>query len=127
MAAKRSASRRTVATDINAYLTPLPRATRSALSRLRRIIRQAAPQATEVISYQIPTFKLNGFLVAFAAFPRHCSLFVGKGVLKAHARHLRAFDWSAATIHFTPEKPLPETLVRRLVRARIAENEKRQR
>lgn len=127
MAAKRSASRRNVAADIDAYLAPLPRATRSALSRLRKIIRSAAPRATEVISYQIPTFKQNGFLVAFAAFPNHCSLFVGKGVLKAHARYLRAFDWSAATIHFTPEKPLPEALVRRLVRARIAENEKRRR
>jgi len=124
---ERTTSGRHVPKDIDEYLAPLPKDKRVALNNLRKTIRAVAPRATEVISYQIPTFKQNGFLVAFAAFENHCSLFVGKAVVKAHKDQLKAYDWSGATIHFTPQKPLAATLVKKLVKARIAESERTKR
>jgi uncharacterized protein YdhG (YjbR/CyaY superfamily) len=101
---------------------------RAVLTRLRRTIRAAAPGAEEVISYSMPAYKLNGVLVYFAAFENHCSFFpASKAILKRFAKELRPFDASGATIRFTSDHPLPATLVRRIVRARIQENEERRR
>ena len=87
----------------------------------------AAPRATEGISYGMPTVKLAGHsLVYYAAFKSHCSLFpASKAVLATHKTELKAFEVSKGTIHFTAERPLPAALVRKMVRARIKENEAR--
>ena len=117
--------RRTPAYDVNEYLNDLPREARAALENLRKTIRAAAPDATEVISYQMPAYKHYGMLVGFAAFKEHCSFFVmSPAVMDAHTKELASYDTSKGTIRFRPEKPLPVTLVKKLVRARIAENEK---
>jgi uncharacterized protein YdhG (YjbR/CyaY superfamily) len=114
------------AKDINAYLREVPPAPRAALRELRRTIRSAAPKAEEGISYGIPVFKYHGPLVFFAAFKDHCSLFaVGKSILKTFDSQLKPFRSSGTTIHFSPDKPLPKALVRKIVKARIAENEMR--
>ncbi len=116
------------ARDVNAYLAALPQEQRAALQKLRKIIKGAAPQATEVISYRIPVYKHSGMLVGFAAFKNHCSFFVmGREALEAHQEELKRYDTAKGTIHFLPDKPLPAALVRKLVRARIAENESRRR
>ena len=89
-------------------------------------IRAAAPDATEVISYRVPTFKHHGGLVGFAGFEGHCSFFVMRPeVMEAHAEELKPYDTAKATIRFAPDQPLPDALVKKLVEARIKENEER--
>lgn len=119
----------TATTPIDDYLAGLPDDQRAALERLRGLIRQVVPDATEVISYQIPTFKQRGVaVVAFAAFKQHCSFFpMGAGVLAAHRDELTAFECSKGTIRFTPDHPLPAALVKKLVQARVRENDDRAR
>jgi uncharacterized protein YdhG (YjbR/CyaY superfamily) len=108
------------------YLASVPPDARAALLKLRKTIQSAAPDATEEISYQVPTFKLNGGLVAYAAFPDHCSFFVmSTAVMRAHAAELQGYPVGKGSIRFSPDEPLPAALVRKLVKARIAENEAR--
>lgn len=116
------------AKTVDDYLAALPQKQRRALESLRRTIKSAAPKATEGISYQIPTYKHQGMLVSFAAFKKHLSLFGATSDLRRQfAKQLRDFEQSTGTIRFTPEKPLPAALVKRIVRARVAENEARAR
>lgn len=114
----------TPARDVDDYLAAVPEDARAALEKLRKTIRAAAPMATEVISYQVPTFKHHGSLVAFAAFPKHCSFFVmSPAVMGAHRDELRPYRTSKGTIQFPANRPLPAALVRKLIKARIAEIE----
>jgi uncharacterized protein YdhG (YjbR/CyaY superfamily) len=110
---------------VDDYLAALPEDVRAALASLRMTIRAAAPQATEVISYQIPTFRLNGHLVGFAALENHCTFHVmSPAVLRAHAAELVNYKTGKASIRFTADRPLPAALVKKLVKARSAENAK---
>jgi uncharacterized protein YdhG (YjbR/CyaY superfamily) len=111
------------ARDVDAYLAAAPKEARAALVRLRHTIRAAAPKATEVISYQIPTFRLHGHLVGFAAFETHCTFHVmSTSVMRAHAAELKGYQTGKGSIRFSAEKPLPAALVKKLVKARIDEN-----
>ena len=113
----------TGAEDVADYLSQVPEPQREALERLRRTIKSTAPDAVEVISYQIPTFKLNGrMLVSYAAFKHHCSFFPGAGPIEMHADDLKSFQTSKGTIQFTPEHPLSTALVKKLVKTRIKLN-----
>ena len=98
---------------------------RAALLALRATIRDEAPDAEEVISYGLPAFKQNGILVWYAAFKNHCSLFAGT-LVADFADELKDYKTSKGTIQFTPDHPLPEPLVRAIVRARMAENSAKQ-
>jgi uncharacterized protein YdhG (YjbR/CyaY superfamily) len=99
---------------------------RAALEKLRRTIKSAAPGSVEVISYQIPCFKYHGPLVFFAAFKNHCSLYaVGKKLLVDLSKELKGFEVKGTTIHFTADNPLPAGIVKKIVKARIKENELR--
>jgi uncharacterized protein YdhG (YjbR/CyaY superfamily) len=112
--------------SVAAYLRAVPPAPRAVLRKLRKTIREAAPQATELISYGIPAYKHHGMLVYFAAFKEHCSLFgVGAALMKAHEKALAPYQKSKGTIQFTVAQPLPTALVRKLVKARVAQNEAR--
>jgi uncharacterized protein YdhG (YjbR/CyaY superfamily) len=111
---------------IDDYLARQTPANRAALQALREIIRAAAPQAVECISYQMPAFKLNGMLVGFAAAKNHCALYAWNGSTVADfAGDLQGYDTSKGTIRFTPDKPLPEALVRHLVEQKVAMNAER--
>ena len=113
-----------VAQDVEAYLQAVPEESRAALEKLRQTIRSVVPDATERISYRVPTFHHRGPLVGFAAFKSHCSFFVmSTSVMDPLTDELRAYDTSRGTIRFQPSKPLPSALVKKLVKARIAENE----
>ena len=105
------------------YLQALPEAERTTLENLRQLIKAAAPQAEEMISYQIPTFKYLGPLVYYAAYKNHCSLFVASNQISALFREeLKNFKTAGATIQFTTGQPLPATLVQKIVQARVQEN-----
>ena len=111
------------AKDINEYLKTVPRGSRGVLQKLRRTIKSAAPEAEEGISYRMPVFKFHGPLLFFAAFENHCSLFVpSKAIVASFKSELSGYDNSGATIHFTPDHPLPAALVRKIVRAKLQDN-----
>lgn len=110
--------------DVDAYLAARPPEPRAALERLRKAIRSAAPKAKECIAYGIPAFRQDGLLVAFGAAKRHCSFYPMSGsLIQAHQAALRGFETSKGTIRFTPDHPLPAALIRKLVKARLAENQ----
>jgi len=112
---------------IDEYLAPLSNEKRAALEKLRRAIQSAAPKAQECISYQIPAFRLGGrLLVAFGAAVNHCAFYPGAYPVKAHKGELEAYSTTTGTIRFQARRPLPATLVRKLVKARIAEHAARQ-
>jgi uncharacterized protein YdhG (YjbR/CyaY superfamily) len=110
-------------TSVEEYLAALPETPRAALEKLRQTIKAAAPEATETITYQMPTFKLDGrFLVSYAAFKEHCSLFPASAkVLEAGGEELKPHFSGKGTIRFTVDKPLPSALVRKIVKTRIEE------
>jgi len=94
---------------------------RATLTALRALMLDIVPEAEEVISYGIPTYKLHGFVASFAAFKNHCSFFPGHTVAD-FADELKGYKTAKGTIRFPPDKPLPESLVRSMVKARVAEN-----
>lgn len=109
--------------NIDDYLAYQPEKVREALENLRQIIRETAPEAEEVISYGIPAYKYQGMLVYFAAYKKHCSLFGGTGSLTEEMKEeLKDYKTSKGTIQFTVEKPLPDELVRHIVKYRMKQN-----
>jgi uncharacterized protein YdhG (YjbR/CyaY superfamily) len=114
--------------NVDEYLADVPEPARSTLNKMRAAIRSVVPpEATETISYGIPAFKHNGVLVWFAAFSSHCSLFPTASVIESFKNELKGFSTSKGTIHFPIDKPLPIALVKKLVKARVAQNESKKR
>lgn len=111
------------------YLAAVPEPARGTLKMIRAVIRSVVPpETTEAISYGMPAFKYKGSLVWFAAFSDHCSFFPGSGaVIAAFQKELKNFQTSKGTIRFPVDKPLSAALVKKIVKARIAENERRKR
>ena len=114
---------------IDEYLAFASDDQRAALEKLRKTIQAAAPQAEEFISYGLAAFRLNGRpLVAFGATASHCAFYpMSSSTVAAHKDELKDYDTSKGTIRFPADKPLPAALVRKLVKARIVENESRKR
>lgn len=110
------------------YHASVPESARGALNEMRAVIRSAVPpEASEVISYGIPAFKHKGVLVWFAAFSNHCSLFPTASVIQQFKKELKGFSISKGTIHFPMDKPLPSALIKRIVKARVAQMEGKKR
>lgn len=111
-----------VPATIDAYLQQMPQPQRQTLEKIRNDIRAAAPKATGIISYQIPTFKQEYAIIAFAGFKNHCSVFtLSNGVMKALSKELEPYDCKGITIHFPIDKPLPASLIKKIVKIRLAE------
>ena len=110
---------------VEGYLADVPEPARSTLNKVRVMIRSAAPaEAAEALGYGVPTFRYKGALVGFAAFSDHCSLFpMNAALLEAMKEDFKAFSLSKGTIRFPVNKPLPAALVKKLVKARVAQNE----
>ena len=110
---------------IDEYLAGLSADKRAALEKVRTAIRSAAPGAEECISYGVPAFRLDGrVLVAFKAAANHCAFHPMSGAtVAAHRVELAGYDTSPGTIRFLPTRPLPARLIRKLVKARIVENQ----
>ena len=114
--------------NIDEYVARVSEPARGALNEMREAIRCALPpEATETISYGIPAFKCKRVLVWFAAFSDHCSLFPTASVIQAFKHELKGFSTSKGTIHFPMDKPLPAALIKRLVKARVAQSERKKR
>jgi uncharacterized protein YdhG (YjbR/CyaY superfamily) len=113
----------TPAADIRAYMAALPPATRKHLKTLRDAARQAAPDAEDAFSYRIPGYKIGGkALIWYAAFKNHVSLYpMTATVRRAYADELAGYKMSTGTVQFPLDRPIPVALVKKLVRARIAE------
>jgi len=113
--------------DIDEYLAGVPEPARSTLRKVRAVIRSVVPaETTETISYGIPTLKYGKPLVGFAAFSDHCSFFpMNSSLVEVFKDELEKFDTSKGTIRFALDKPLPAALLKKLVKARIAENERK--
>ncbi|MGA7752670.1 MAG: DUF1801 domain-containing protein [Candidatus Sulfotelmatobacter sp.] len=112
------------ATSVAEYLANTPEPARTTLKHLRKVIQSVVPaETTEVISYGMPMFKYNGMLAGYAAFKKHCSLFpTGSGVLDQFEKELKGYRTSKGTIQFPSDKPLPDALVKKIIRARVREN-----
>jgi uncharacterized protein YdhG (YjbR/CyaY superfamily) len=114
--------------DVDEYLAGVPEPARGTLQKIRAAIRSAVPpEASETISYGIPAVKYKGILVWFGAFSNHCSLFPTASVVEMFQNELKGFAVSKGTIHFPPDKPPPIGLIKKLVKARVAQNENKQR
>jgi uncharacterized protein YdhG (YjbR/CyaY superfamily) len=117
-----SSAKRKVANSVDEYLARVPEPARGTLKKIRAMIRSVVPaDASEAISYGIPSFKYKGWLVGYAAFANHCSFFPG-ALPRKFADELKCFPTSKGTIRFPVDKPLPATLLKKLVGARIAQN-----
>ena len=114
--------------SVENYLAAVPEPARSTLEKVRAAIRSAAPsEATEAISYGMPAFKYKGGLVAYAAFAKHCSFFPMSGaIIESFAGELKNYKTSKGTIQFSVDKPLPAALIKKLVKARLAEKQQSQ-
>lgn len=114
--------------SVDEYIAGIPEPARGTLKQIQAAIRSAVPaEASEGISYGIPAFKHNGVLVWFAAFKNHCSFFPTASVIEAFKDELEGFSTSKGTIHFPIDRPLPLGLIKKMVKARVAENERKKR
>jgi uncharacterized protein YdhG (YjbR/CyaY superfamily) len=114
--------------NIDEYLAGISEPARSTLEKIRAAIRSAMPtEATETISYRMPAFRYKRVLAWFAAFSDHCSLFPAASVIEEFKSELKGFSTSKGTIRFPTDKPLPIALVKKLVKARIAQSESKNR
>ena len=104
-------------------MAELPERERTVLSNLRKTIKATAPKADEVIGYGMPGYKYHGMLVYFAAFKNHCSFFPGTSMLEAFGKEVEPFKTSKGTLQFTVDKPIPATLVKKIVKERMRQNE----
>jgi len=111
--------------NIDEYLAGVPEPGRSTLNKVRATIRSVVPKdATEAISWGMPAFKYKGPLVGFAAFTNHCSLFpMNSSLIVTFKNELEGFETSKGTIHFPLDKPMSAALIKKLVKARVAEND----
>jgi uncharacterized protein YdhG (YjbR/CyaY superfamily) len=127
---KRTASTksRSKPTTVDGYLARVPEPARSSLKEVRAAVWSVAPaETTEGISYGIPMFKYQGMLFGFAAFKNHCSLFpTSMAVMKTFQNELKAFEVSKGTIRFPLDKPPSAALIKKLVKARLAEKKGKQ-
>lgn len=113
---------KTNVTNIDEYLADLSEDKRNSLQKVRESIRKAVPGCKERISYQVPIISFGKDLVGFSAQKDYCSFYtMSPPLVKELSQELRNFKISGATIHFTPEKPLPESLIKKIIKRRLEE------
>jgi len=111
-----------IAKNIDEYISSQPEKVKAILEKLRQTIRKAAPEAEEVISYQMPAFKYHGMLVYFAAWKNHIGFYPVSSGIKAFNKELSAYEKSKGTIKFPIDKPIPYNLISKIVKFRVKEN-----
>ena len=111
--------------SIDEYIATFPKDIQKILEELRATIKAAAPDAEEKISYQMPTFFLNGNLVHFAAFKKHIGFYPTPSGIEAFQKELSAYEGAKGSVQFPLDKPMPLKLITRIVKFRVAENLKK--
>jgi uncharacterized protein YdhG (YjbR/CyaY superfamily) len=109
-------------TDIDSYIADFPEATQALLQQIRATIQAAAPEATETISYAIPTFVYYGNLVHFAGYKEHIGFYPGAAGIEAFKEDISKYKWAKGSVQFPLNEPLPLDLVTRIVNYRLAQN-----
>ena len=112
---------------IDGYISSFPKNVRDTLEELRRVIRELAPEAEETIDYGIPTFKLNGNLVHFAAFKNHIGFSPTPSAIEAFKKELAPYNQAKGSVQFPLDKPIPFNLVKEIVKFRVKENQAKKR
>ncbi len=112
----------TAPTTIDAYIAAFPEDVQAILQQIRQLIHDTAPEATEAISYGMPTFKLHGNLVHFAAFKNHIGFYPVPSGMAAFQEELSAYKQGKGSVQFPLDRPMPYDLIRRIVQFRVAEN-----
>ncbi len=107
---------------VDEYIATFPQNTQTVLQEIRQIIKSAAPEAEETISYQMPAFRQNGILVWFAAFKNHIGFFPKVSAVEAFKKELSDYSVSKGTIRFPLNKPIPADLIKKIVKYRVEEN-----
>jgi uncharacterized protein YdhG (YjbR/CyaY superfamily) len=124
MLKKKSPRAKTIPKTVEEYLASVPEPGRGALKKLRAIVRSVVPrEASETISYRIPAIRYKGVLLWFAAFSDHVSLFPTASVIRIFQKDLKTYETSKGTVRFPVSKPLPVTLVKKMIKARLAQVE----
>jgi uncharacterized protein YdhG (YjbR/CyaY superfamily) len=124
--AKDTGMRGAPAKDVDAYIAAAAEPARGMLKKMRQIVKAAAPRAVEMISYGIPLYKHHGHLTAFAAFKNHVGFYVmSKRLMAAYKEEFAPYKKAIATVQFPIGEPIPAALVKKVVKARIRENEAR--
>jgi len=109
---------------IDEHIAQFPASTREILQKVRETIREVAPDATEVIAYGIPTFKLNGNLVHFAGYTRHVGFYPGSEAIEVFREEIKGYKTSKGTIQFPLDKPIPYELIKKITQYRVQKNQK---
>ena len=108
--------------DIDEYIAGFPEEVQVILQKIRSTIHQVAPDATEKISYQMPTFWLHGNLVHFAAYKNHIGFYPTPSGIKHFKEEIAAYKWAKGSVQFPLNKPIPHELITRIVSFRVQEN-----
>jgi len=111
------------AKNVDEYVAAQPKTVREVLNKLRSTIKAAAPKAEEVISYQMPAYKHYGMLVYFAVWPNHIGFYPTPGGIEAFKNELAKYEMSKGTIKFPLDKTIPYSLINKIVKFRVKENE----
>lgn len=111
--------------DIDAYIESFPPATQKLLEKVRSIIRKAAPNAQEIISYRMPAFKLNGNLVYFAAYKNHIGFYPAPRAIEEFKEELSAYKGAKGSIQFPLDEDIPTELITRIVQFRVKQNQEK--
>ena len=113
-------------TTVNSYINQFPKETQAKLQKLRQIIKASAPGSIEIISYNMPAFKIHRrILVYFAAFKNHIGLYALPSAVVNFKKELSRFKTSKGTIRFPLDKPIPQELVKKIIKFRVKENLKK--
>jgi uncharacterized protein YdhG (YjbR/CyaY superfamily) len=107
--------------EVDAYIADFPEDVRLILAKLRKVIREAAPQVKEIINYGIPTFRLNGNLVHYAAFNKHIGFYPTPSAISAFEKELEPYHTSKGAVQFPYDKPIPYKLIEKIVKYRVNE------
>jgi uncharacterized protein YdhG (YjbR/CyaY superfamily) len=111
--------------DVDQYIAGFPGQTRIMLQQIREIIRKAAPEAEEVISYQMPAYRMKRILVYFAAFKNHIGFYPTSSGIEAFKSEFKGHKWSKGAVQFPLDQPLPAELITKIVKFRVEENSKK--
>jgi uncharacterized protein YdhG (YjbR/CyaY superfamily) len=115
-------TKKTTPKDIDEYISGFPKNTREILEELRATIRKAAPEAEELISYQMPAFKYHGMLVYFAVYKNHIGFYPTPSGIEAFKKELSIYKGAKGSVQFPIDRPLPLNLISKIVKFRVKEN-----